>query len=292
MEKPLVSVIMITYNHENFIEEAIKSVLQQRTDFLIEFIIANDCSKDNTHNIILKLINLDIPKNFKINYINHNKNIGMMPNFLWALENTKGKYVALCEGDDYWLDNNKLQKQVEFLENNLDYSISYHRVKYLRNNQEIMLPHHLSKNEEKDYNIEDLAKSNFINTLSVVFRNSSYILPSWFTSLSIGDYPLWLILAENGKIKYFPDVMGVYRDGVGYHTRLPKIKQIKNTIEALEIINNYFLEKKNNLISEILLTQINHHKKRLKDFENYKKSLKEILKINISRLNFIQWKKR
>ena len=116
MEKrPTVSVCMITYGHEAFIEEAIKGVLMQETEFEFELIISNDCSLDATDSIIKKIIDTH-PKGAIINYTSHEKNIGMMPNFIYALQRCRGKYVAVCEGDDYWTAPLKLHRQVAILE--------------------------------------------------------------------------------------------------------------------------------------------------------------------------------
>lgn len=117
-----VSVVMITYNHEKFIKEALESVFSQKTNFQYEIIISNDCSTDNTDEVIKKIIDKNENGNL-INYTNHKNNKGMIPNFLWSIQQAKGKYIALCEGDDYWTDPYKLQKQVDFLEANPDYSI-------------------------------------------------------------------------------------------------------------------------------------------------------------------------
>ena len=117
-----VSVVMITYNHEKFIKEALESIFSQKTNFHYELIISNDCSTDNTDEVIKKIIDKN-ENGSLINYTNHHKNKGMIPNFLWSIQQAKGKYIALCEGDDYWVDPYKLQKQVDFLEANPDYSI-------------------------------------------------------------------------------------------------------------------------------------------------------------------------
>lgn len=116
----LVSVFMITYNHENYIEHAIEGVLMQKTSFPIELIIGEDCSTDNTRKIVreyegryTEIIKAQYPE----------KNRGMNNNFLTVLQSARGKYIALCEGDDYWTDPLKLQKQVDFLEANPEYSL-------------------------------------------------------------------------------------------------------------------------------------------------------------------------
>ena len=108
----MVSVCMITYNHESFISEAIKSVLSQQVDFSLEVVISNDCSTDNTHRIIEELIKSNTNLNIKFSYTNQKSNLGVMSNFIFALKKCQGKYIALCEGDDYWIDKGKLQKQV------------------------------------------------------------------------------------------------------------------------------------------------------------------------------------
>src|SRR5690606_34101688 len=125
---PLISVCMITYNHEAYIKQAIEGILMQQTNFDVELIIADDCSTDRTETIIRELIE-NHSENFKIKYYRHDINIGMMPNFIFSLKKCTGKYIALCEGDDYWTDPLKLQKQVDFLEGNPEYGICFHNVR-------------------------------------------------------------------------------------------------------------------------------------------------------------------
>lgn len=120
----MTSICMITYNHEKFIGEAIVGVLMQKTNFEYELIIANDCSPDKTDEIVNEYINTH-PKGNRIRYFSHKQNLGMIPNFVFAMQQCQGKYIALCEGDDYWIDPYKLQKQVDFLEANADYGLVY-----------------------------------------------------------------------------------------------------------------------------------------------------------------------
>jgi len=124
--KPLVSVCMITYNHENFIKDAIEGILMQKTSFPIELIIGEDCSTDNTRKIV-KDYEEKYPEIIFAQY--SEKNLGMINNFLNVLQAARGKYIALCEGDDYWTDPLKLQKQVDFLEANPEYVICANRTK-------------------------------------------------------------------------------------------------------------------------------------------------------------------
>ena len=116
-----ISVIMITYGHEKYIKEAINSILSQNYDGIIELIISNDCSPDNTEEVIFSIINnLDKNSNKTIKYIKPTRNLGIKENFLWALSHVKSPYVAFCEGDDYWSDNEKLKKQSEIFKKNSD----------------------------------------------------------------------------------------------------------------------------------------------------------------------------
>ena len=203
-----VSVCMITYNHEKFITEAIEGVLMQETVFEYELVIANDNSFDNTDKIIQEFITIH-PKGHRIRYFKQEKNIGMMPNALFALAQSKGKFIALCEGDDYWIDKNKLQKQVDFLEQNPDFSICFHDVYTLFENSN--KKEYTANTEREILTIEDLAKWNFINTPSCVFKNQIIEFPSWFKDCPAGDYALHLLNAQYGKIKRIPEAMAVYR---------------------------------------------------------------------------------
>src|ERR1035437_6654292 len=122
---PIVSVIMITYMHENFIRQAIESVLIQETKFRFESIIADDCSPDKTPEIVNEIISTH-SKGYRIKYFRQKENLGMNSNGIFALSKCIGKYIALCEGDDYWTDPYKLQKQVIFLETNSHIAGCFH----------------------------------------------------------------------------------------------------------------------------------------------------------------------
>jgi len=212
MEKlPLVSVVMITYGHEMFIEEAINSVLMQECDFNIELIVANDASPDNTDFVIQNILKSHHRASI-IHYIKHDKNMGMMPNFIFSLQQSKSKYIALCEGDDYWTDLLKLQKQVDFLKNNPDFGICFHRANLLQKGT--LNLHQIPKefeNKSFDY-IELLKHYNFITTASVVFRKpESFCFPNWFLNLPFGDMGLYKLVSKSRKIYCLPEIMSVYR---------------------------------------------------------------------------------
>src|SRR5438094_537303 len=124
-----VSICMITYNHEKFVAEAIESVLKQKTTFPIELVIGDDKSTDSTPAII-KGYAEKYPGILKVRY--NKENAGVVLNTVKTIEECSGKYIAMLEGDDYWTDPLKLQKQVDFLEKNPDFACSFHNVMVLK----------------------------------------------------------------------------------------------------------------------------------------------------------------
>jgi glycosyltransferase involved in cell wall biosynthesis len=235
----VVSVVMITYKHESFISAAIEGALAQNTSFDCELIIADDCSPDNTKEIVEK----HTEKQYQgktIRYIRHKSNIGFMSNFVSALRAAKGKYIALCDGDDYWTDENKLQQQIDFLEQNPDYVACFHNAQIETNG--VLQDEFVCKGLMKDtYTIEDLLQGNKFPTASCVFRNVITEFPDWYKyQAPVGDWFLYLLLLGYGKAKYFPQVMSVYRiqqGGVHFAINNAKNKQVKNEKTAALYIN-------------------------------------------------------
>lgn len=127
MKTPLLSIVIITYNHESFIAQTIEGVLMQQVNFPIELIIAEDCSTDGTRAICQQYAE-QYPDLIRL--ITSDSNVGAIANERRAMLAARGKYIAFCEGDDYWTDPLKLQKQVGFLESHPDYSVTFHRCKH------------------------------------------------------------------------------------------------------------------------------------------------------------------
>jgi glycosyltransferase involved in cell wall biosynthesis len=229
---------MITYNQESYIGEAIESILMQKTNFLIELVIGEDCSTDRTPEIC-KLYKDKYPDIIKLRL--SVKNVGMIPNFIENLKVCTGKYIAICEGDDYWTDPLKLQKQVDFLEVNPEFSLCFHNalVKHAR----MALKNRLfcDANVKEVTTIENVIENWYIPTASMVFRNNLITpLPNWYNNILLGDYTLHLLLADKGKIKYINEVMSIYRITKGsvssnFTYNLNEIKLIEN----LSYFNQY-----------------------------------------------------
>lgn len=207
---PLVSVWMVTYNHEKFIRQAVESVLNQVVDFQYEIVIGEDCSTDSTAAICMDLKE-KYPSIIKL--LLSPKNIGMGKNVLRTLRECKGRYVAMLEGDDYWSDIHKLQKQVTFLENNNNYVGCFHNTeeRYEDDDSKASFLFH-SFPLSGSIKFQHLTTGNKIPTCSVVFRGSAIKdLPEWYSSLPLSDWTLHLLTARTGDFWYIPKVMAVHR---------------------------------------------------------------------------------
>lgn len=240
----IVSVVMITYAHELYIQEAIESVLMQECDFEVELIVVNDCSPDSTDAIVKKLIQTQ-PKGHWINYTRHETNKGMMPNFIWALQQAKGQYIALCEGDDYWTDPLKLQKQVDFMEANEDFSMCGAQADFLvvkENNKEFSGG--FLKNKKQVLTTVDFLSGYPMHTSTVLLRKSMMQLPGWITDVKNGDVALFSLLSENGPAYFMNVFISVYRvtgSGVWSSASLEnRYYAFKNTVNHL---NSHFKGK-------------------------------------------------
>lgn len=211
----LLSIICTSYNHEKFIRQTLDGFVNQKTNFKFEVLIHDDASTDRTPEII-KEYEKKYPHIIKPIYQTENqfsKGVSISKEFNFP--RVKGKYVALCEGDDYWIDNNKLQKQVDFLEANPNYSVCFHPVKFIyedKPNKTNIYPSKKLLSEELTF--EKLLQNNFIQTNSVVYRwrfNNEDVKDVIPNGIIPGDWYLHLCHAKVGKIGALKDVMSVYR---------------------------------------------------------------------------------
>lgn len=209
-QTPKVSVVTITYGHQDYILETIKGVLIQEYNDEIEFIIANDNSPDDTHRVVIEFLDNNIlPSNINIKYTKHENNLGMMPNFIWALQQATGKYIAICEGDDYWTDPLKLQKQVDFLEANQDYSMCFHHSEV--KNSIVNYFFKLKSIEDREYSIDEIFVIRLFQTASIVFKNFKDYNFLNHKNVNSGDQILFLECAKEGKVRGMRDCMSNYR---------------------------------------------------------------------------------
>ena len=210
---PIVSISCLTYNHAPYIRQCLDGFMMQKTNFLIEILIHDDVSTDGTTDIIREYEQKypDIIKPIYQTENQHSKGIRITQTY--NLPRARGKYIAICEGDDYWIDPLKLQKQVDFLEAHPDYGLVYTKAKYYNQRQ----------NKFAGYigsyygTFENLLLRNVVPTLTVVVRKNLYI--KYFHEIKphkqkwlLGDTPAWLWFARNSKMRYENYVTSVYRE--------------------------------------------------------------------------------
>lgn len=207
----LVTIQCLTYNHEPYIRKCLEGFVMQKTNFRFEAIVHDDASTDGTTEIVREYSEKypDIIKPFfetENQYSKHNGVIGKI-----MRENTHGKYIALCEGDDYWIDPLKLQKQVDFLESHPDYSMCFHNaIKYYENYNRVELFNSFAN--DCDLSIHDAVHNWFVPTASMMMRSDiSLERPDWVRSIYSGDYTTILLAIMRGKIRYIHGLMSVYR---------------------------------------------------------------------------------
>lgn len=271
MEKTAkVSIIMLAYNIGKYVETAIKGVLKQKTSYPIQLVISEDCSTDHT---------LDICKRYQQQYpeqitlVEHERNVGLQRNFMDAHRHCTGEYIAICDGDDYWIDRNKLQRMTDFMDSHPDFAICFHRViNYYEDNNTKSLS---NGKQAAVTGILDLCNKNFITNSSSLFRKSYYPeLPEWFAEITSCDYAMHLLNAGHGKIYYFKKPMAVYRKhSQGIWSETSEEKRFFAALSAREWVLKYYqgnpavYEALKNNYTQIAFNLLRHYYSRGKEEE-------------------------
>ena len=209
--KPLVSISCCAYNQENYIRKALDGFIMQKTNFPFEVLVHDDASTDNTANIIREY-EQKYPNIIKPIYQKENQysKPGVKKPGAYNIERTIGKYYTICEGDDYWTDPFKLQRQVDFLENNPEYiaHTDNSKILYTETNEEKLF----STKPSRDITMEELLAVRPFTTASIMFRTS--VINDLMKKVKIGDIGIWCFLKTKGKIYYNSEnVSSVYRRG-------------------------------------------------------------------------------
>ena len=202
-----VSVCVITYNHEHYIEQCLQAILAQKTNFNFEIVIGEDCSTDHTLACIEALVATH--KNIKL--LDCRKNLGALPNFIRTLKAAQGKYIAFCEGDDYWIDENKLQKQVDFLEVNSQYGGVCGEVVNLDVEKNLKVKSPFKAKGAITFN--DIITKNKIHSNTILFQRVLLDIKSLdsIKRLKIGDWYLHLLITKKKPYYYLPEYFALYR---------------------------------------------------------------------------------
>jgi glycosyltransferase involved in cell wall biosynthesis len=249
-----VSVWVTTYNHENYIAQALESALMQETDFEFEIIVGEDCSTDKTREIVLSYkekypekIILCVPE----------KNLGMIEMNRTTYKMCSGKYIAWLDGDDYWTDPHKLQKQVNFMDEHEDIVMCYHKSMILKEvtGKSTYSRDPVVDNNENIISLKDLMEKFYpVTTPSVLFRNIlPKDLPEWFYTLPYLDRAYFYLLLQHGNAKYMSEAMSVYRDHKrGAWTGLNEIKKFNDHIKFHSIFKKHFNKEYSSILKKTL----------------------------------------
>lgn len=269
--KPLVSVSLICYNQKNYIKQALDSVLMQKTNFKYEIVLSDDCSTDGT-NLICEEYASKYPD--KIRLIKHDHNLGGVKNYLENYKLCEGKYVSYLEGDDFYLDPYKLQKQVDFLEKNEDYVICCSHVEKIDENGKFL--GQLLGNMNDTYTVEKLCEGDFIATPTCMVRNNLIDeVPQWLYEFNGCDWTFDIVNAQYGKIKFINERLGAYRiHSSGSWSKLSAKQQCKEFINLATKVDEYLNYK----YHDSFIKGINLCKQSLEDLKTAKPFLNFIRK--------------
>ncbi len=254
----LVSICCLSYNHQTFLRECLAGFMMQKTNFAFEVLIHDDASTDKSADIIREY-ELKYPDIIKPIYQTENqysKGVGI--SITYQFPRAKGKYIAMCEGDDYWTDPLKLQKQVDFLEANEEYSMCFHPVKIWKEGE--LIEDYITREVPETTTIFDLAEGNYIHTPSAVFRKNQEVIED-FTNMNaaVGDYVLHMLNARYGMIKKLPNFMAVYRvHGGGVYSGEKYGRKQVNWSLLLVNLMPYFNENVSDRLRDTFLRTIGH----------------------------------
>ncbi|WP_426350467.1 glycosyltransferase family 2 protein [Alloiococcus sp. CFN-8] len=277
MKDIMVSIAVITYGHEKYIRNALDSILTQNTEYNYEILIGEDNSPDNTREILLEYKE-KYPEIIQL--VLRDVNIGATKNICDLWRKARGKYIATLEGDDYWIDNLKLQKTIDFLEQNTSYLAVSHRIEERTLDNKVIAQHPEIALTGKEFTIEEFLKGNYYSAVATVFRNFVIESPSSIDIVEyahwlVGDYTICMILLDKGKVFVLNDIMSVYRSRSkageqNYNSITDSIKQYKDHLEVVNANNLYYKGKYDfslEYINKSILAFINSIKsKQIKDF--------------------------
>ena len=248
-----ISAVVTAYNHEKYITQCLESVLKQKGDFQLEVIVGDDCSTDQTPRIIQ-----EFRKRYPqiIQVLPVEKNLGISKNLERCLAACSGEYIAICEGDDYWTDEEKLQKQKDFLESRSDCSMCFSALLLYYEDQNLTIPHQVQASLQKDFvTMEDLIGNNYIANLSCCMYRTEVIrkLPPSTYNLEINtdDWLIGMACSQFGSVGFLPETMSVYRiHAGGAWSGMDVFEQLDFTCRHMDVSNQFFDYKYDSLFQE------------------------------------------
>lgn len=279
---PLVSVIVLTYNHQKTICKTLDSILKQNCDFEYEIIIGDDYSTDNTRMIIENYV-----RKFPsiIRAIFHERNLGVVNNARASLNVCRGEYIT-CIGDDWLNQTSKLQSQVDFLKMHSDYGVVYTDVKLYDEKSGKIYTSNKNRFSPDGFVFESLLKYNFIYAPTVMYRRDLLVYVDFdrWTQLNwnIEDYPMWLEMSNHTKFHYINEPTVVYRLFNKSLSHLPSIDSTFKLFDEIVRIQKYYCEKYNpQLQTQLSISQWRMYYMKCLELKEYKRSLDYIFKIGL-----------
>jgi glycosyltransferase involved in cell wall biosynthesis len=203
------TVILLTYNHERFLAQAIGSVLAQQTRAPFELLISEDCSTDATREVIEQCT---AQHRDRVRVFQSQQNLGSNEVTLRALRQASGRYVAFLDGDDYWTSSQKLQRQVDFLDEHLNCAMCFHNAMMFWDDGAAPPREYTPSTTPKITELQDLVRGNYIAGCSAMIRREVLAnIPDWYEHAAFGDWPLYVFAAQQGSVGFLPEAMGAYR---------------------------------------------------------------------------------
>jgi len=239
-----VSALIVSYNHEAYIADAVESVLAQQGDFEMEVIVADDFSTDRTVNIINSYVECieDNPK-FQVKILPSDHNLGIVKNYQRAFGACTGNYLAICEGDDYWLSPNKIQMQIEFMKSHDYCSLCFHNMHiYWQESRKYEYFEAQQNLSDEFISTKDLILNNTIGNFSACFYDTQHLknIPANLFDLSFADWMFNIVYSQYGQIGHLNEELSVYRKHKGgYWAGRPPIEEFNILYEAIYKYNKF-----------------------------------------------------
>jgi glycosyltransferase involved in cell wall biosynthesis len=250
-----VSVCITTYNHRPFIAQALDGVLSQQTDFDFEILLGEDDSSDGTRQIALDYA-ARYPDRIRL-FLHDRKDVLYIDgrptgrrNFVYNIEQARGEYVALLDGDDYWTDSRKLQKQADFLDRHPETAICFHAAQGMNqvdpSRDYVLRP----PGRQSFYTLQDLLRENIVPSCTSMFRRGLFgAIPDWFYKTSVGDWPLHVLNAMQGNLGYLDEIMAAYRiHSNGIWLGWPLAKRLQGVINSCREIAGHLSVSDSNIL--------------------------------------------
>ncbi len=305
MEEPIkLSILLLVYNVEKYVAQALDSILEQEVDFNYEILVGDDCATDGTRKIVEEY-QKQYPEKIALHFSDTNR--GNAYNFVSLHRRSRGRYFTVLDGDDYWIDRTKLQKQIDFLDDNPDFTVCAHNSYLLdggRNGEMEKIYEYNEDGHKYPLVCEDFSDlvlggyCPYMHTSSLIYRRDpekDLDFEQWKKPYYRGDLIRTLYYGEKGKVKYMDEVMSVYRlHGDGIFTRLSKIEREIRHIEFFLYHKKYtFNNKYNAAFNQIALRQYGELGKPANDYFLTRAKygfLKNYLKYKVDKASCSKWK--